>query len=595
MAPEPEPTIATRSLRAHTAGDKRVPSTRPAARSSTSAARPHHGLAVALPSLALLIPALIALARHFDGLYGQDPFAYYNYAIGPLRAALLAAALPPPFHWPPGYPFLVALTSFITGTNPLAGQLVSLLAGLLIPTFTALLAHEAWPGQQASTATINNARLITAADLTGAGRFRGRSTTSRFQPPSHPSQLSHLPIFPLLAGFLVACCGQLWQSSIVVMSDTTGLAAATAGTWALLRYGHRRHAAWLLAAAALLAYAILTRWAYALIALPCAVYGCWLLARAIPAERRRLVTHMCGALLIACAILGPTLYAALSAMRSTAAPYAAFAVDLQVYRWHPLFPFRSDFSTPDGRLTYTLPNGVYYATLFARPFYFTPLLAPLALLGLWRALRRPTAPLLLLVGWLGSILGFHAGAPWQNVRFVLACAPPFAILLALGLATLWGHANQRLTIVARALLVAGLAWMLVGGAQLLDNFIDRKEADLAVVRAVALPPEARLLTFGLTLTFQHYTPYDTRDLSTFDPTTLAALLADDHPTYLLLDTANIEHQWPDRAPGINYRWLRDNPGLVPLAHYTSYTLYAIHPTRQTLGTLHFSLSPPLTP
>ena len=568
MAPEPEPTITTRSLRAHTPGDKRVPSARPAAFASTRADRSLHGLGLALPSLALLVPTLIAIARQFDGLYGQDPFAYFNYASGPFRTALLAADPPPPFHWPPGYPLLIALTSFITGPHAIAGQLISLLAGCLIPIFTALLAREAWPTSDPSATNTAIEHRLVAPYLTRAG-----------YPPPWPGQ-PPCPafFFPLLAGLLIACCGQLWQSSIVVMSDTTGLAAATAGTWALLRYGRNRRAIWLLAAAALLAYAILTRWAYALVALPCAIYACWLLARAAPTERQRLIAHVCGAILVACAILGPTLYAALSAMRSTVAPYATFAVDLQVYRWHPLYPFRRDFSTADGRLTYDLPNGVYYATLFARPFYFAPLLAPLALLGLWRALRGPTAPLLLLVGWLAAVLGFHAGAPWQNVRFALACAPPFAILLALGLVTLWDHAHQRIAIAAGAILVAGLAWMLSGGVQLLDNFIDRKEADLAVARAVALPPDARLLTFGLTLTLQHYTPYDTRDLSALDPSGLAALLADGHPTYLLLDTANIEHQWPDRAPGINYRWLRDNPGLTPLAHHNPYTLYKIAPS-----------------
>ncbi|MFN8542390.1 MAG: hypothetical protein U0232_33545, partial [Thermomicrobiales bacterium] len=98
---------------------------------------------VALIPLILLIPALYALARHFDGLYGQDPFAYYDYAIGPLRAALAQPALPPPYYYPPGYPLLVTLATYLVGTRPLAGQLVSLLAGALVPLLTALLAHEA--------------------------------------------------------------------------------------------------------------------------------------------------------------------------------------------------------------------------------------------------------------------------------------------------------------------------------------------------------------------------------------------------------------------------------------------------------------------
>ena len=125
-------------------------------------------------------------------------------------------------------------------------------------------------------------------------------------------------------------------------------------------------------------------------------------------------------------------------------PNAAFAADLQVYRWNPLHAFRREFVTADGRLVYPWPNGLYYASLFARPLYFTPLLALFALPGLWRVVRRPTAPLLLLVGWVAVVLGFHAGAPWQNVRFALACAPPLAILIALGVASLWERGDRRL-------------------------------------------------------------------------------------------------------------------------------------------------------
>ncbi len=443
---------------------------------------------------------------------------------------------PPSFQWPPGYPLLVALASFALGTQPLSGQVVSLLAGALVPLCTALLAREVWPA--------------------AAG--------------SHTSG-------PIIAGLLLACCGQLWQSSIVVMSDTTGLAAATAGIWALVRYGQRRRGGWLALASALLAYAILTRWAYALVALPCLAYALWLLIRATPGERRRTLFHTILATAIALAILSPLLQATLPVLipRSAFPAPRSFAIDLHVYRWHPLNTLRREFDTADGRLAYPWPNGLYYATLFARPLYFTPLLAWLLLPGLWVALRRPTAPLVLLVGWAGTVAAFHAGAPWQNVRFGLAFAPPSAILLALGLAAAWQRGQRWPRFAANMLLVLGLGWMLLANLRLLDDFIGRKEADLAVARAIAAPPDARLLTFGLTLTVRHYTPYPTRDLSELDPATLADLLADGRPTLLLLDVANIEQQWQGHAPATNYRWLQAHPGLAPLAEYGPYTLFRV--------------------
>src|SRR3954447_22455836 len=96
--------------------------------------------------LALAVPAGgLALRRGFDGLYGQDPYAYYDYAVGPLRTALLHLSPPPPFFWPPGYPLFVALASLVVGIAPQAGQLVSLTCGALAAVFTLRLAREVWP------------------------------------------------------------------------------------------------------------------------------------------------------------------------------------------------------------------------------------------------------------------------------------------------------------------------------------------------------------------------------------------------------------------------------------------------------------------
>lgn len=547
MVSPPDPTAAPRGLRAPTRGGTDAGSAAPGPRrdgvrgASLMAwwQRPPHPIVL---SVVLIVPALIALSRRFDGLYGQDPFAYYDYAVGPLRASLSDFAAPPPFHWPPGYPLLVALASFITGPQPLAGQAVSLLAGALVPLLTALLAREVWPPSRSSY----HGDMSPRAALT----------------------------VPFIAGALVACAPQLWQSSIVVMSDTAGLAAATGGAWALLRYGRTRRGGWLALAAVCLACAILTRWAYALVALPCVAYTGWLVARSVGPERLRMVRHAIGAGAFGAALLAPLIWAALPALLPAASRDPSFAADLLVYRWRPLNMVRRDFATADGRLTYILPNGVYYATLLARPLYFTPVLAWPLLLGLWRALRRPTPQLLLITGWLAVVLAFHAGTPWQNVRFALACAPPCAILIALGLASIHERGGRPARLAAITLLALGLAWMLVTGPQLLDNFIDRKEADVAVARTIAAPPDARLLTFGLTLTLRHYTSYEVIDLSTVDPAALAFLLADTRPTLVLLDVTNIERQWGDRPLGANYRWLRDHGTLTPAAKHGRYTLFA---------------------
>ena len=72
---------------------------------------------------------------------------------------------------------------------------------------------------------------------------------------------------PLLAGVVVAVSGQLWQSSVVAMSDTAALAAATLGAWLIVRY-HRRGETWtLLLGAAATTFAIEIRLVYGFAAL----------------------------------------------------------------------------------------------------------------------------------------------------------------------------------------------------------------------------------------------------------------------------------------------------------------------------------------
>lgn len=520
-------------------------------------------------ALIVLVPVgWLAMRSGFDGLYGQDAYAYFDYAVGPLRANLLALKLPPHFVWPPGFPLLVALASFLLGPVPLAGQLVSLLAGALVPVFTALLAYELWtrPGQQP---TLADARPEAVS-------------------PGYGLRVTEVAV-PLLAGLLAALTGQLWQSSMVVMADTTGLAAATMGMWALARYGRqgsdgRSSTGWLMLASGAMAFAILARWAFALVAIPATVYALWVLARQ---GRSTALRHGLAAGAVALAVLLPLWVPALQSVLARPDAAVPFTVDLQVYSWTPFNALRSEFVTADGLLSYAWPNGLWYALAPAHRFYFTPLLALFLLPGLWAVIRRKAAaPLFLLVGWAAAIVVFHAGAPWQNFRFNLAHLPPLAILAAIGVETVarWLSARmpagnpRRLAMLALAgAVLAGMLLMARGGWALSRGFAGRKNADLATVAWVEqqTPSGARLLTFGLTATFQHESDLDTLEMYALAPEDLATLLADGRPTFLFVDVPSIETQWQGRSPSINYRWLRDQAGLTELGTTRSYTLFEV--------------------
>ena len=491
-----------------------------------------------LPPVVVTMAALVALAlTRFDGLYGQDSFAYFHYATGPLRQSLLHLQAPPAFFWPPGYPLLVAAVSSLVGIVPLAGQIVSVTAGAAVPFFTALLAAE-----------------MVRLDNTNA--------TNR-----------HWPLVPVVAGLIVAVTGQLLQSSLVVMADTLGLATATAGAWALVRYRRTGEAGWLAIAAAAFAWAIITRWIYGLVAVPFALWSFVLLARR---PHRLALLKGAGATAVAAVILGPVLVPAISGL--IAGGNASFAGDLQVYSWSPANALRRVFTTGDGDLTYSLPTGLYYAIAPASWWYFSPALALLVLPGIWSVLYRPAMPVArLLVAWAAIVYTFHAGAPWQNPRFALAYLPPLAILAALGFAQLQAAAYIQIRRAATIVLVGGLALAAAGSIVLTDRFIERTQNDVAVVHWTErlAPGNAQLLTFGLTATFQQYGRLETLDLSELGSSKIAQLLSDGRPTVVLLDVAGLDRQWTGRPPWDNYRALRDGPGLVPLGARDGYTLFVV--------------------
>ena len=502
-------------------------------------------------SLLVLVPVgLIILLERYDGLYGQDPFAYFDYATGPVRESLLRLRPLPPFYWPPGYPIVVALVSLVLGTSPLAGQLVSLIAGASVPVFTALLAHEIWPE-------------------------RGARVSSRF-------------LVPMIAGVLVALTGQLWLWSSAVMADTTGLALATAGVWAAARYARTRAARWLLLAAALLAYATITRWIYGLVSVPVTLYVLPPLFRA--GSPKRVLLHAAGAALCVVVILAPVVVPALIAYFRQSEGVIPFGGNFQVYDWHPRNALLREFTTADGVLRFKVPTALYYVLAPARWSFFTVLLAPLLLPGVWAVLRRgAAAPLMLLIGWAGVVYLFHAGTAYQAMRFTLAFLPPLAILTAIGASVVarWTPRPKRAIpgfgrtgpALGTAGFLLALGIMAAGGVFTLRSLISIKNDGLATVAwtEARVPAEARLLTFNLTSTFRHYSRLDTHELWAQDSARLATLTASGPPLFLLVDLPSIERQWRDRSPGQNLRWLERGPGLTELGEHHGFTLFRVGP------------------
>src|SRR5438874_12410230 len=88
-------------------------------------------LPVGLFAFALLVRVVAIGLTQFDGLYGQDAFAYYDYA-RELWQRVHNLQAPEPFWWPLGYPALVALAFSLGGLTPPAAQAVSVVSGALV-------------------------------------------------------------------------------------------------------------------------------------------------------------------------------------------------------------------------------------------------------------------------------------------------------------------------------------------------------------------------------------------------------------------------------------------------------------------------------
>ena len=487
-------------------------------------------------ALIVAVPVITLLAVYkFNGLYGQDPYAYLDYALGPLRDAVLGLEPFPPFFWPPGFPLLVALVSFLTGKTPLAGQLVSMAAGMLIPGFIFLLAREMWPF------------------------------------------LKYRLVGPFVAGLICACTGQLWQSSAVIMADTTGLAAASLGSYALVHFANQpeRGLRWLPLATGGFAYAILTRWAYALPAIPACIYALALLARR-PMRSQLKVVFL--SVVIGLFILAPVVRALLVDLGLVSYGSAGFTGDLAVYRWSLATALENSHVSSDGLLTYQLPNGIYYALLPAHWYYLTPLGAGLVVPGTWRTLREISKPgMPFLLAWPLIMYLFHAGTPWQNFRFPLAFLPPLAILAAIGYFELWDRFGRYLRMVAGSMLIGIVLLMGAGGWRLTRYHIARDARDLetAAWAESQIPAGSQVITFGLTLTISHNTALETHEIFSLDEHELRELIEEEQQTYLLLNLTSIQTQWSGKSPELNFTLLREGPGLQEIGDSHGYTLFLV--------------------
>lgn len=477
---------------------------------------------------ALAARAAAILLTRFDGLYGQDAFAYFDYA-RQIFITPAGQAMPGPFYWPLGYPALAALFFRLSGISPLGAQAASALSGAAIAPLVYLI-------------TIEIESPLPRAEAQQAA---------------------------LAAGSIAALSGQLIQSSIAVMADAPALFWAALSAYGLIRHSRRDEARWLVIAAASLALAIISRWIFAGLIWPFGIYAILALRRAQAAAsfRARFAAPALAVFLLA-AIAG------LHVSFSQRTPAPLFTHNW-VVNWDLRNALQTSFDNPDGHFDYALPPALFYAQPLFHPFYLLPLLTPFAAAGLWLLRRSPEV--ILLGGWAAALYLYLIGVPYENFRFGLAYFPPIALFAGLGL---FGLHTTRINNVHRAaLLAAALALSAPFTVRGLAAFLQVKSREVAAMNYLAahIAPRSTVLTFGLTLALDYYTDFNTVDLSEQSPGTIRDGVSGEWnpPRYLYVERENIETQWLGRAPAQNLRWLESSGSLREIGRLGTWTLYEI--------------------
>jgi 4-amino-4-deoxy-L-arabinose transferase-like glycosyltransferase len=484
---------------------------------------------VLLFSSALLVRLAVVWLWRFDGLYGQDAFAYYQQALAITNFA------PEDFFWPNGYPLLAELWMGLLGRHEVAAQFATLFCGAALAPLVYGMGRELFP---------NNGHRI-----------------------------------GLWAGLIVTVAGQAILSSVVIMADMPALFWAVLASWLLVRAwsgtmevtsGIKRHQGYLLAAGVALGLAVVTRWAYGLLALPFAAYTLFQ-SRKYKRPFWLLLLPAVGGLVV----LLPQIWLSLNRPESL--------LHTWLLSWRLSNAFGRHFEHIDGVYNYLLPVGIYYLYPLFHPNYMLPVLGLAALWGGWTLWqKRAWEALLLLGGWAGIVYLFLSGIPYENFRFGLTHYLPLVILAGVGVEALRSEPPTRIAhrgwergvilVVAASLVVMAL-WAVRSA----NNFLTAQNASKETARAIAelLPVDATILAFGLTLTLEHYTDLKVVELYNLDEEGLEVATLGASPLYLLLDTENLAQQWQDRPPQINYRWLQEERRLTPVRDFPPYTLFQV--------------------
>jgi len=480
--------------------------------------------------LSFVFRLLLIIVFKFDGLYGQDAYAYLEFS-KKFYEALTQFQIPPNFYWPVGfYLFTSVITIFTAGNVDLAGLLISLNSGALCAGFVYLLAYE----------IVQNLK---------------------------EPERNKLAFY---AGLITALSPILVKQSIVIMSDSLGLMFAVWGMWQFVKYFNTGKLKNIISAFIMFSFAFMTRYAFALLAVPVLAYLIYNIA-VQKSLRIKYIKDSLIAFVIGLVVFAPQLYYLFThgvsyfQYEGTHGTWAA--------SWSFLNFFKKDFMTFDGTMHYKLWNGIYYLSPVFHPMYLLIFGIPF-LTGLYVLIKKKKRGILiLLLGWIAAYYLYLSGNPFQSLRYTMSFLPAMAIVSAYGLTEI-----KTKILYKNIFLYAGMALFIVYGVYHINVFAKQKNIEIEVVNKVrnTIPDNSTVFAFDITMAVNHYTNIKAEEFFNNSEEEIKNIIdSSKSDIFFILPVEVIKTQWIDLPLEKKYAFVKDNYPLQTVTKINKFTIFKI--------------------
>jgi 4-amino-4-deoxy-L-arabinose transferase-like glycosyltransferase len=529
--------------------------------------------------------ALVAYLLHrfpFDGLYGQDAYAYYFQARALFEEAAGRSPVPGALfgtnglqHWPVGY-HLQIIAGFLLGGEGLFGPRLLTLAmavacPVLVYTLLGRFMHNAlWV-----------ARLL--AGLVSAAMLPLNATYTRMG-------ISLMSDIPALFWTLLAVL--FFLRLVPPVDDAAGESSRYKRIWAI-GFG------------AALGVAVLTRYGVAAF-VPALL--CYSLANLVAWRKvrpdgdfrwRGVITAAAWSVLAFVVALIPQ-----AAYLATHNPGTTVSDSLSGFSLSNLFSSVS--VSADGTASFAQPMIAFY---LVNPFwdtasgYLSIFFLPLVLFGLVYLVRlRSWDLLVLLVTW-WLIPGLvYASTPYQAQRFTLLYLPAIAIVAGLGIymvveivlknrlsqnnARAWAWRSVGLILVVALALGAVQCWKSVSNWAATHAAWQAQDDQVAILarfaadRSSSTDKRAHVISFGATAALYYYTGWPTLELFNTDQKGVEQFVSTSEPTVVVIPVDSMTTQWAGRPVGDMWQWMQSHYTLTAVGQSGVYTVFQLSGTSQ---------------